>query len=156
MKEVNNDKQSYLIEDEITEESTVITKDNKKAKKKMSKFLKYSIIFNIISILLVGLGLLWQWNLELLAWTDALWLAFAIELLIGWGMFVFNKNIFSPFIHGLKTFGLMFVGKRPKEDYYSYTKKIEDNQIPKHLYLAALLSSGILLVIAIILTFIVL
>ena len=86
----------------------------------------------LISSLLVGLGLLWQWSITLTAWCNAFWFAFSIYLLIVWTIYIYNQNVLSSFIHSVKTFGLMLVGKKPKLKYSEYKLQIEENKIPTH------------------------
>ncbi len=119
----------------------------KKARKKaLLKHLKSALIMLVVSILLVLFGLMWQDKYTLMAWGDALWLAFSLEFFAAWMMFIYNKNIMSPVIYGLKTFGLMFLGKKPKSDYYEYFKDVEDNPIPKYYYRVIFISAFILLI----------
>jgi hypothetical protein len=110
----------------------------------------------VLSVLLVALGLVWQDSISLLAWTNAFWLAFALVFFMGWVLFVYNRNIFSPLFYGAKTFVLMFVGKRPKTDYYTYVKGIYDNPIDAYYYIVLFLTSLVLFVPSMILLFIVL
>lgn len=132
-----------------------IEEKEKKAKKAFRKRVyKASILMFIISVALVGFGLFWQDEVSLMAIGDALWLAFALEFGVGWIMFIYNQNILSPLIHGFKTLGLMFVGKRPKKDYYEYMKSIEEDPIPRFYYIVVLTSALILLIPALIILFI--
>jgi hypothetical protein len=127
----------------------------RKAKKqKLKKYLIGAAVMTFVSALLFAFGLFWQDDTSLLAIGDALWLAFAIEFLIAWVLFVYNHNIFSPLFHGIKTFGLMFVGKKPKDDYYTYMKKIEDDPIPTFYIVIVFISAGVLLIPALITLFI--
>lgn len=107
-------------------------------------------IMLIISIVLFILALIWQNDTSLLAIGDALWLVLILEFFVGWTMFVYNKNIFSPLIHSTKSLFLMFAGKKPKFDYYGYMKNIEDNPIPSYLYNIVFLWTLILFVPSII------
>lgn len=122
-------------------------------KAKQQRNLKAALVMTIISIVLVGFGLLWQWELSLRSIGDAFWLAFAIELTMAWTMFIYNENILSPLIHGTKTFLSMIVGKRPKESYFEYTMRINDNQIPRFYYIVGFISAFILLIPALITLF---
>jgi len=152
------EKDDFLIrEPEQIEDKIELTDDEQKAmKKKLLKrrVIRASILMFLISTLLVGFGLLWQNEVSLMAIGDALWLAFAIELGVGWIMFVYNHNIFSPLIHGVKTLGLMFVGKRTKDDYYTYYKNVEDEPIPNFYYIVVFTSALSLLIPALIILFI--
>jgi hypothetical protein len=118
--------------------------------KTVKTVLRISIIMLIISGLLFGFGLIWQGEVTLLSIGDALWLVFAIEFSIAWMMFVYNRNIISPLLHGTKTFLLMFVGKRPKKDYYTYMKSIEESPIPSRYYIIFFVSAFIVSIPAII------
>jgi hypothetical protein len=89
-------------------------------------------LINLIGLALMFLfSLWWQDDYSLKAMADGIWLVFALQLTLSWSMFVYNKNIFTPLLHGLKTFFLIFVGKKPKEDYYTAYTKVLDHQIPK-------------------------
>ena len=139
------------FEDEVKE---VLDREKKAKKQKRKKYLLAALVMFIISVLLFGFGLLWQWEISLMAIGDALWLAFAIELTVAWILFVYNHNILSPMIHGLKSFSLMIVGKRPKMDYYTYMKKIQDDPISSFYFIVVFISAGILLIPALITLFI--
>lgn len=141
-----------------TKESVELSEAEKELKRKKAfrkRVFKAALLMFFVSTFLVLFGLFWQDDTSLMAIGDALWLAFAIELGIGWILFVYNHNIFSPLFHGVKTLGLMFVGKRPKDDYYTYMKNIEENPIPKFYYITVLTSAFILLIPALIILFIV-
>lgn len=105
-----------------------------KKKRKNDKIFKYSM-FTLSHILaggfFIGLGLIWQDSYTLTAWTNALWLSFVMVFFIGWIMFIYNQNIISSFVHSIKTFGLMVVGKKPEKSYYEVKVEVEENQIPK-------------------------
>lgn len=152
------EKDDFLIEEpEQNEIKTELKDDKQKEKQKKSlktRVIRASILMFLVSVFLIGFGLFWQNEVSLMAIGDALWLAFAIELGVGWIMFVYNHNIFSPLLHGLKSFGLMFVGKRPKKDYYTYYKSIEENPIPSFYYIVVFTSAFILLIPALIILFI--
>ncbi len=151
------DKTFLVPEEEMTfkeEVKDALEREKLAKKKKRKKYYLAALIMFIISLLLFGFGLLWQWDLSLMAIGDALWLAFAIELTVAWILFVYNHNILSPMIHGLKSFSLMIVGKRPKMDYYTYMKKIQDDPIPSFYYIVVFISAGILLIPALITLFI--
>lgn len=119
----------------------------KSSKKKIIK--TYSVGFSImliITLILFFLALIWQDDTSLLAIGDALWLVLILEFFVGWVMFVYNKNIFSPLVHSTKSFFLMFAGKKPKFDYYNYMKNIEENPIPNYLYIIVFLWTLVLLI----------
>jgi hypothetical protein len=128
--------------------------DQRKRKKAIKKRLSSAGIMIVLSGFIFGIGLLWQNDTSLLAITDALWLVVVMEFFIGWTMFVYNMNIFSSIIFSTKSFFLMLVGKKPKLDYYSYTKKIEDDPVPSYYYKVLFLSTFILLIPAVSLLFI--
>ena len=131
----------------------ILTAAQQLKKQKQKRNLKAALVMTVISVVLVGFGLLWQWELSLRSIGDAFWLAFAIELTMAWTMFVYNENILSPLIHGTKTFLSMIVGKRPKESYFEYTMRINDNQIPKFYYIVGFLSALAMLIPALITLF---
>lgn len=150
-----NDK-DFLIEEEVKEEVKDLKEISKgphlkKAKRTLAnKITISSLVMLIITALLFGFGLVWQRRTDLWAVSNAIWLTFAIELFVAWILFVYNKNILSPLIHGFKTFGLMFVGKRVKESYYEYKVRIEENPVPKYIYLTIFVFTILLLIAGII------
>lgn len=126
--------------------------------KKLMKIRNTKIVIGmtILTGILFLLAMLWQDEWTLMAIGDGLWLVFALEFTFGWVMFVYNHNIFSPLLYGMKSFGLMFVGKRPKTDYYTYMKNIQDNQIESYFYWMFFISAFIVLIPALITLFILL
>lgn len=157
-----NDEESFLVKDEQPTEKpkkAEIPVDIAKAieKKKIRKRnLILTLIMFVVTVILVGFGLLWQDEYTLMAFGDALWLTFAIEFAIGWSLFVYNLNIFSPIVFATQTLFRMFVGKRPKSDYYTYMKSIEENPVPKYVYVFVFISAMIVLIPAIIIMIILL
>ncbi|MFA7417057.1 MAG: hypothetical protein WCZ19_00805 [Acholeplasma sp.] len=125
------------VEKEVTKEA--LEKEKRAKRKRIIK--KYTTAFIVtftISAVLFVFGLSWQDDFSsLMAIGDALWLVFALWLTVAWVVLVYNQNLFSPLLHGTKTFLLMFVGKKPKEDYYTYMKKIEENPIPKFIIIVS-------------------
>lgn len=116
-----------------------IVKDKKVLQEENKQKLIY-IVFNVVLIIASTLfSLWWQDAYDLKALADGIWLVFALQLTITWSFFVYNRNIFTPLLHGVKTFFLLFVGKKPKEDYYTAYTKVVDNPLPQYLiYLAFL------------------
>lgn len=154
-------KSSFLESDDVVvplkkQELSVDERNKLQRKRKVMYLLKVSSVMFIISVLLFGFGLLWQGEVTLMTIGDALWLVFALEFAFGWMLFVYNRNIFSPIIHGTKTFLLMFVGKRPKKDYFNYMKSIEENPIPGKYVLIFFISAGVVLIPALIIMMIIL
>lgn len=153
------EQESFLIEDDLEEELSEIKTSQKDAdeirrlrrKKAIKKHLISALVMTVVSILLFIFGLIWQNDTSLLAITDALWLVVVIEFFIGWTFFVYNLNIFSSIIYSTKSFFLMLRGKKPKIDYYTYMKKIEDDPIPSYYYKVIFISTFILLIPAVLL-----
>lgn len=160
--QINQPKKTQFLEEDdhmIVEKKKELTPEERKKiarKKKIRYVLKVSLIMFIFSALLFGFGLLWQGEVTLMTIGDALWLVFALLFAFGWMLFVYNRNIFSPLIHGTKTFVLMFVGKRPKKDYFNYMKSIEENPIPGKYVLIFFISAAVVLIPAIIIMLILL
>ncbi len=141
---VNNPDQVDVIEKDDNNQVEVDKAKVQPKKKKKSKLVYVLIALGwmiLINGLLFGFGVFWQDDTSLLAIGDAFWLAFFLQLFAGWIMFVYNMNILAPFIHGFKTFGLMIIGKRPKQDYYEYMQNVQNNPIPKKYYILTFLSS---------------
>lgn len=110
----------------------------------------------VLTVVLFALVMLWQADTALMAIGDALFLVALLEFFFGWVLFIYNKNILSPLIHGFSTFGRMFIGKRPKTDYYTYMKNIQENPIPSVYFKALFITAFIVFVPAIIIIIIVL
>lgn len=140
--------------EEIIEQKRVETNVINARKKALKRHLKSAAIMLVVSIVLVFLGLFWQDDYSLMAIGDALWLAFALEFFAGWVLFVYNHNIFSPLLYGSKSFVLMFLGKRPKTDYYTYMKRIQDEPVPTYIYIVLFTSAFVLLIPSLITLFI--
>lgn len=114
-------------------------KDKKLIKEENKQKLIYTVfnLFLILASLLFSLW--WQDAYTVKAIADGIWLVFALQLMIAWSFFVYNRNIFTPLLHGAKTFLLLFIGKKPKEDYYTAYTKIVENPLPKYLIQIAFL-----------------
>lgn len=138
----------FLIEDEVVEiEEETISPEELKRREKIKKIKKYvvtTLIMASISTAIISLSLVWMWRFNLMAWTDAFWFATLLIFFAGWIMFIYNGNILSPLIHGIKSFGLFVVGKRPKLDYYHYMKKVQEDQIPKFYYRVCFITALVL------------
>jgi hypothetical protein len=102
----------------------------------------------------MGFSLWWQGKTTLKAFADGIWLVIAIQLTMAWSFFVYNKNIFTPLIHGSKTFILLFFGKKPKEDYYTSYVKVQENPVPKYVIRSAFFYLILIFMIGFILTYI--
>ncbi len=107
-----------------------------------------------ITGILFLLAMLWQDDWSLMAIGDGLWLVFVLEFFAGWTLLIYNQNIWSPFTYGMKSFVLMFLGKRPKTDYYTFMKNVQDNQISSFYYWIFFITSFIVLIPALITLFI--
>src|SRR5690606_20564057 len=152
----NNEEEVFETKDSDVVTKNELTEEEKERRRKREfqiKVVKATIFLTLLSTLITLFGLFWQDDYSLMAIGDALWLTFAILLGTGWIMFVYNENIFSPLLHGLKTLGLMVVGKRPKEDYYHYMKNIQENPIPKFYYVIVFIFALITLIPALIIMF---
>ncbi len=143
--EVNEEKQEEKTEQELLDEQLA-------RKRKIKKFSIIIGLHIIGSALLVFFGLLWQDSYKLMAWSNAFLFAFVMVFFVGWIMYIYNENIVSVFVHSIKTFGLMIVGKRPKKKYYEVKEDVEDNQVPKIYMVITFSMSLILLIPTIILT----
>lgn len=103
----------------------------KKKKSKLITALIFTSLVILVSGVLVGIGLLWQWSVSFLAICNAFY--FSASILVTFSVIVYaaNNNIFSPLVYGTKTFFLMFVAKRPKLSYFDYVQETKKNPIPK-------------------------
>jgi hypothetical protein len=112
----------------------------------------FSIANFFFLLLSMGFILWWQNDISLIAFADGIWFVFALQLTLSWSIFVYNMNIFTPLVHGVKTFFLIFVGRKPKEDYFTYYSKIKDNPIAYGYIWIAFMMTALTLVVAISLT----
>jgi hypothetical protein len=117
---------------------------------------KQLVLFSFFNIIFLGLTMVfilwWQNDVSLIAFADGIWFVFALQLTLSWSIFVYNMNIFTPLVHGVKTFFLIFVGRKPKEDFYTYYSKIKDNPIAYGYIWIAFMFTALALVVAILLT----
>lgn len=159
MKDINQQPKpdDFLIDDSVNsspikkDDSKVIDPKKIKRKRFIKKVLISVLVCTSISLMLFFFALAWQDDFtSLMAIGDALWLVFALWLTLAWMLSVYNLNILSPLIHGTKTFVLMIVGKRPKEDYYTYTQKVKQNQIPKYYLIVCWITTLIIFIVALI------
>lgn len=137
MKEKKILKKEQIEKQNVTaEENSTYSEAEKKAAKR-KKFWKYFWIIVghfIYTGIFILIGMIWQkgsGRREILQWANSFTLATIMVFFVGWIMFIYNKNILSLFVHSVKTFGLMIVGKRPAKSYYEVKTEIEDNPIPK-------------------------
>ncbi|MEY3431396.1 MAG: hypothetical protein RIS53_294 [Bacillota bacterium] len=130
-----------------------LTPQQKKQKQEQQKQMLTFFLFNSILLLIVmGFSLWWQNKYDLKAFADGIWLVFAVQLTMTWGFFVYNRNIFTPLLHGGKTFLLLFVGKKPKDDYYTAYSKVQENQVPNYVIWIAFILTLLVIVAGVILT----
>jgi hypothetical protein len=120
----------------------------KKQKKETKKQILVFLIFNLfILIITMGFSLWWQNEFSLKSIADGIWLVFSIQLTMAWSFFVYNRNIFTPLLHGGKTFFLLFVGRKPKEDFYTAYTKVQENPVPNFVILTStIFAIGVLLI----------
>lgn len=121
----------------------------KQKRKKRIRLLKATLGMIALSSALFLLIMEWQDDWSLMAISDGLSFVVVMIFFCGWALFVYNHNIFSPLVYGLKTFGLMVTGKRPKDDYYTFMKNIQDNQIPSFYIRMFMITAFILLIPAV-------
>jgi hypothetical protein len=69
---------------------------------------------------------------------------------MSWSFFVYNRNIFTPLLHGGKTFFLLFVGRKPKDDYYTAYTKVQENPVPNYVIITSTILTILVLLISII------
>ncbi len=127
------------IEEEEIHESGIPMKERYQRVQEVKTF----IIVMAISIVLFFLVQLWQDDWALQAIGDALFFVAFLQFAAGWIMLMNNMNILAPLVYGTKTFGRMFIGRRPKQDYYNYMKMKQENPIPKFYYRICFLAAGL-------------
>jgi len=120
-------------------------------KSKNLKTMLVILIYTTISLLLALFALFWQDSFTLMAFCNAFYFSGFILFFIGWMILMANLNILSPLIYGLKTFFLMFAGKKPANDYYTYSEDIKNNPIKKIYYFMFFLFSIPNFIVAVIL-----
>jgi hypothetical protein len=111
----------------------------------------YVLSIVLLSGILFGIAILWQWRVDLLAICNAFYFSSSIFLAFSLIVYASNNNIFAPLVYGTKTFFLMFVGKRPKLTYYDYFQDNKNHQMPKFLIFYPIIASLPNLAVAIIL-----
>ncbi len=130
-----------------------LTPEQKKQKRELQKQMLTFFLFNGILLLLVtAFSLWWQNKYDIKAFADGIWLVFAVQLTMTWGFFVYNRNIFTPLLHGGKTFLLLFVGKKPKDDYYTAYTKVQENQVPNYVLWISFFFTMLVVAVGVILT----
>jgi hypothetical protein len=129
-----------------TIDKILINKHKKETQKQTIVF----IVFNLFILLIaMGFSLWWQNKFTIKSIADGIWLVFSIQLTMSWSFFVYNRNIFTPLLHGGKTFFLLFVGRKPKEDYYAAYTKVLENPVPNFVILTSLFFTIAVFLIAI-------
>ena len=130
-----------------------LTPEQRKQKREIQKQMLTFFLFNGILLLLVtAFSLWWQNKYDIKAFADGIWLVFAVQLTMTWGFFVYNRNIFTPLLHGGKTFLLLFVGKKPKDDYYTAYTKVQENQVPNYVLWISFFFTMLVVAVGVILT----
>jgi hypothetical protein len=130
-----------------------LTPEQRKQKRELQKQMLTFFLFNGILLLLVtAFSLWWQNKYDIKAFADGIWLVFAVQLTMTWGFFVYNRNIFTPLLHGGKTFLLLFVGKKPKDDYYTAYTKVQENQVPNYVLWISFFFTMLVVAVGVILT----
>lgn len=150
----NHKDDTFLIEEKKSKPQEKLSVDElvKIEKRRRNRRYLISITVNvIIAIISFIFAMIWQKRFDLIGYTNIFWLSFLLMFFGAWIMFVYNKNILSPLIHGMKVFGLMFVGKRTKESYYEYSMRIKENPIPLYIYLPTFIIAFILLIPSVVL-----
>ncbi|NMA06000.1 MAG: DUF3899 domain-containing protein [Acholeplasmataceae bacterium] len=147
-------KEDFLIEEKKAKKSKHLTTEEQLRKEKTLRNKRCFISFTINIMLSLGCFFFvmgWQMRFDLMGFANIFSVTFLMMFFIAWIFFVYNKNILSPFLHGMKVFGLMLVGKRTKESYYEYSQKIAQNPIPKYIYVPTFIVSLIYFIPAVIL-----
>ncbi len=130
-----------------------LTLEQKKQKLEIRKQALTFFVFNgLLLVIVMAFSLWWQGKLNLKAFADGIWLVFAVQLTMTWGFFVYNRNIFTPLLHGGKTFILLFVGKKPKDDYYAAYTKVQENQVPNYVIIISAIYTLVVIILGIVLT----
>lgn len=152
----NREKQNYdLIRDDDTRDDVNDPKSfSPLSGKKLSVFMSiflYILSIIVISGVLFGIALFWQWRFDLLAICNAFYFSGSILFAFSLIVYASNNNIFAPLIYGTKTFFLMFAGKKPKLSYYDYCQDTKNHQMPRFLVFYPFIACLPNLIVAIIL-----
>jgi hypothetical protein len=127
-----------------------------KHKKETQKQIVVFVLFNLlILIFAMAFSLWWQNQFTINSIADGIWLVFSIQLTMSWSFFVYNRNIFTPLLHGGKTFFLLFVGRKPKEDFYTAYTRVQENPVPNYVILISTLFTIVVFLISILLNVVV-
>jgi hypothetical protein len=127
-----------------------------KHKKETQKQLLVFILFNLLILTIaMAFSLWWQNQFTLKAFADGIWLVFSIQLTMSWAFFVYNRNILTPLLHGGKTFFLLFVGRKPKEDYYTAYNKVIENPVPNYVIFVSSILTFLLLLVSVLINIVV-
>lgn len=121
-------------------------KHQKETQKQMVVFIVFNLVILVIAM---GFSLWWQNAFSMKAFADGIWLVFSIQLTMSWSFFVYNRNIFTPLLHGGKTFFLLFVGRKPKDDYYTAYTKVQENPVPNYVIITSTMFTILILLISI-------
>lgn len=152
----NHEKQDYEIlrdgntQEEVNDPKTFLPLIGRSQSPFMSIFL-YVLSIIIISGILFGIAMIWQWRADLLAVCNAFYFSGSILFAFSLLVYASNNNIFAPLIYGTKSFFLMFAGKKPKLSYYDYCQDTKNHQMPKFLVYYPIIASVPNLIVAIIL-----
>jgi hypothetical protein len=55
-------------------------------------------------------------------------------------------------LHGGKTFLMLFVGRKPKDDYYTAYTKVQENQVPNYVIWISSIYTLIIIILGVVLT----
>lgn len=124
------------------------------SKSKNTSYKKWLLVTGIplvSSFLMVLFALTWQDAYTLIAYCNAFYFSGFMFFFFGWMIFMTNLSVLAPLVYGLKSFFLMFAGKRPQLDYFEYTEDKVNNPIPKIYIRIGFISAFLNTVIAIVL-----
>jgi len=128
-------------QNEEKEQKIVFIEEEKKERKTRNKKIGLLLLVSFLSSVgLVAFALNWQDYYDMLAFCNAFYFSGFIMFFVGWIILMTNMNILSPIVFGLKTFFLMFSGKKSKVDYYTYCQDRKEHPIPAHIVLTPFLA----------------
>jgi hypothetical protein len=117
-------------------------------KKKTVTINTFLIAFGF-GLVFTGLMILYQWEFDMDAFADALFVAGFLLFAFGWFFFISNENLFSLVVYGVQSFWLNMIGRRKDKSYIEYItdKPKISSHVYKSLWMASIpfLFTGILL-----------
>ena len=105
------------------EKMTNYIEKNEKKKLKAKKIIFICLILLLITILIIGLFIIFTKNEIKRTLIDGLTLSGALFLSTSWFMYIYNIGLFSSVSHGFKRFITFLQKKEEQKDYFEYLQE---------------------------------